>query len=107
MVTMLFMIGTLIMLLGLAGCVLPWLPGPPLCFIALLIQQFATPQPFTSKFLWIWAGVVFVVTVLDYIIPLYGTKKFGGSKYGLWGCVIGLFGGIFLGPWVGCRFWLC
>lgn len=98
MVTLLFIIGTLIMLLGLAGCILPMLPGPPLCFSALLIQQLATPPPFSAQFLWIWAVVVILVSAFDFLIPLYGTKKFGGSKYGLWGCMIGLIAGLFIGP---------
>lgn len=86
------------MLVGILGSILPLLPGPPLCFVALLIQQLRTEPPFTAKFLWIWAGITVVVTALDYIIPLYGTRKFGGSKYGIWGCTIGLLAGFWLGP---------
>ena len=87
------------MLVGIAGCVLPLLPGPPLSFLALLIQQFNSPNPFTTKFLITWAVITVIVTLLDYLIPVYGTKKFGGSKYGVWGCTIGLFVGLFIGPW--------
>jgi len=42
--------------------------------------------------------VVMAVTVLDYVVPAYGTKKFGGTKYGIWGCTIGLIFGFWLGP---------
>jgi hypothetical protein len=96
--TLWLILGVLIMLVGIAGCILPLLPGPPLCYIALLIQQLRSDAPFTSKFLWIWAGVTVAVTVLDYVIPLYGTRKFGGSKYGIWGCTLGLIAGFWLGP---------
>jgi uncharacterized protein YqgC (DUF456 family) len=96
--TVWLILGVLIMLVGIAGCVLPLLPGPPLCYIALLIQQLRSDAPFTSKFLWIWAGITVAVTVLDYVIPLYGTRKFGGSKYGIWGCTLGLIAGFWLGP---------
>src|SRR5688572_11423642 len=96
--TLWLVIGIIIMLVGILGCILPLLPGPPLCYIALLIQQLRSDPPFTSKFLWIWAGITVVVTVLDYVIPLYGTKRFGGSKYGIWGCTIGLIAGFWLGP---------
>jgi len=91
-------LGAILMLTGLAGCILPFLPGPPLCYIALLIQQLQSSPPYTTDFLLIWAAITLVITGLDYVIPLYGTKKFGGTKYGMWGCVIGLIGGLWLGP---------
>jgi uncharacterized protein len=94
----LLVVGSLLMLLGLAGCVLPFLPGPPLCYAALLIQQFQAVPPYTTRFLIIWAVVTVVVTALDYVIPVYGTQKYGGTKYGMWGCVIGLIAGIWMGP---------
>lgn len=91
-------LGVVIMLTGILGCFLPLLPGPPLSYVALLIQQFRSDAPFTSKFLWLWAGITIVVTALDYVIPLFGTKKFGGTKYGIWGCTIGLIAGFWMGP---------
>lgn len=91
-------LGIILMLVGLAGCILPFLPGPPLCYLALLIQQLQSTPPYTTKFLLIWAGITVLITGLDYVIPLYGTKKFGGTRYGLWGCVIGLIAGLWLGP---------
>jgi len=91
-------LGVLLMLVGLAGCILPFLPGPPLCYLALLIQQLQSIPPYTNRFLLVWAGITLLITVLDYVIPLYGTKKFGGTKYGMWGCVAGLIGGFWLGP---------
>ena len=39
-----------------------------------------------------------VIQILDYFIPAWGTKKFGGTKYGVWGSTIGLFVGLFMGP---------
>jgi len=91
-------LGGLFMVVGLAGCFLPVLPGPPLAFIGLWIQQFKSQPPFEARFLWIWAGVTLLVTVLDYWMPVYSTKKFGGSKYGIWGCTIGLIIGLWMGP---------
>lgn len=90
--------GVILMLVGLAGCILPFLPGPPLCFLALLIQQLQSTPPYTTGFLLIWGGIAVVITVLDYVVPLYGTRRFGGTKYGMWGCAIGLLAGIWLGP---------
>jgi uncharacterized protein YqgC (DUF456 family) len=91
-------LGVILMLVGLAGCILPLLPGPPLCFAALLLQQLQTDAPYTTNFLLTWAAITVAVTALDYVIPLFGTKKFGGTKYGMWGCMIGLFAGLWLGP---------
>lgn len=91
-------LGVILMLVGLAGCILPFLPGPPLCYLALLIQQLQSTPPYSSDFLLLWAGIALVVTGLDYVIPLYGTKRFGGTRYGMWGCVVGLIGGLWLGP---------
>lgn len=96
--TLWLILGILLMLGGIAGSVLPFLPGPPLCFVALWIQQLQTNPPYTADFLWTWAGITVAVTVIDYFIPVYGTKKFGGTKAGMWGCIIGLLAGIWAGP---------
>src|SRR6187402_403246 len=98
MATALVILGTIFLLVGIAGCVLPLLPGPPLSFLALLVQQLNSPNPFSTKFLLIWGGITLVVTLLDYLIPVYGTKKFGGSKYGVWGSIAGLLIGLWFGP---------
>lgn len=95
---LLLVLGVILMLVGLVGCILPFLPGPPLCFAALLIQQLQSSPPYTSDFLLTWAGITIVVTALDYVIPIYGTKRFGGTKYGVWGSVVGLIGGLWMGP---------
>lgn len=92
-------LGVLLMVVGLAGSILPFLPGPPLCYLALLIQQLQTDPPYSTRFLLIWAGITIVVVGLDYVIPLYGTRRFGGTKFGMWGCVLGLIAGLWLGPW--------
>lgn len=91
-------LGGVFLLIGLGGSFLPILPGPPIAFIGLWIQQVKAEAPFSPKFLWIWVGIILVITILDYMIPVYGTKKFGGSKYGVWGCTIGLVVGLWMGP---------
>jgi uncharacterized protein YqgC (DUF456 family) len=88
----------MLMLAGIAGCILPFLPGPPLAFGALLLQQLRDTAPFSTEFLIWWAVIAAVVTLLDYVIPVYGTKKFGGTKYGVWGSTIGLIVGLFIPP---------
>ena len=46
-----------------------------------------------------WAGIVVIILILDYLIPVWGTKKFGGTKYGVWGCTLGFILAFWLGPW--------
>jgi uncharacterized protein YqgC (DUF456 family) len=95
----LIVLGAICLLLGLAGCVAPVLPGVPLSYLGLLLLHFTDRVQFSWQFLVIWGVVVAVIQVLDYFIPAWGTKKFGGSKWGVWGSTIGLVVGLFMGPW--------
>ena len=86
------------MIVGIAGCLLPVLPGPPLTYLGLVVLHFTKFGPI-SKNLFIILGVVaVVVTVIDYVVPIWGTRQFGGSKYGMRGATVGLIIGLFLGP---------
>ena len=89
------------MLLGFIGCLLPILPGPPLSFIGVLILHFTKFAHFSPRVLLFLGLLALIVQVLDYIVPVWGTKKFGGSKYGTWGSVIGLIVGIIVLPVLG------
>ena len=64
------MLGIMLIIAGIAGSLLPVLPGPPIAYAGMLIQLFREPDPFTARFLWIWAGIVVVSLVLDYLIPI-------------------------------------
>lgn len=98
---LLAIIGGLMMIVGVFGCILPVIPGPPISYVGLLLLHFTRFADFSSTFLIIWACVTIFVTVLDYVVPIWGTKKFGGSKSGMWGAGIGLVIGIFLLPPIG------
>lgn len=92
--------GAILIILGIAGCVLPVLPGPPISYVGLLLLHFTDKYQFTNEFLLIWALVTIAVTLLDYYIPIWGAKKFGASKPGIWGSVIGMILGLlFFPPW--------
>jgi uncharacterized protein YqgC (DUF456 family) len=93
--------GIVMMILGLLGCVLPVLPGPPLSFTGLLLLHFSKYAEFSLNFLLLFGSVAVIVTVLDYVVPLWGTKKLGGSKAGIWGATVGLAIGIFVFPPLG------
>jgi uncharacterized protein len=91
-------LGLLFIIGGILGGVLPVLPGPPLSYAGLLLLHFTSRYQFTTKFLVIWAIITALVYAVDYVIPVIGTKKFGGSKWGVWGSVIGLVVGLFFFP---------
>lgn len=94
-------LGIIIALTGILGCFLPFLPGPPLNYVSLLLLHFTANHQFSTRFLVIWAIVTVVVVLIDYLIPVLGTKKFGGSKHGVWGSVVGLIAGLFIFPPIG------
>jgi len=98
--TIAIIIGSIFVLLGIAGCVLPILPGPVLSFLGLLLlallKQFS--PPLTPTLIMIMALLALGVTVGDYVIPLWGAKRYGATKWGIWGSVIGMAIGIFFSP---------
>lgn len=91
-------LGILLIIAGIAGSLLPILPGTPLAFAGLMVQLLRDPDPFTAKFLWIWAGLTLLSILLDYLIPIWGTKAYGGTKYGVWGTTIGFMLSFWMGP---------
>lgn len=104
----LLIVAGIMMLIGIIGCIIPGLPGTPLAYIGLWIAQATEHVDFSWQFLLIWGIVTVVVSALDYIVPAWGTKQYGGSKYGVWGSTIGVFVGlcggimgVIIGPLVG------
>ncbi len=92
-------LGIILILVGLLGSLLPLLPGPPVAYVGLLLQLFRDPVPFTTNFILVWGGIVLLSLLLDYIVPIWGTKRFGGTRYGVWGCTIGFLLAFWMGPW--------
>lgn len=91
-------VGAICLLVGLAGCFLPALPGPPLSYVGMILLHLTDKVQFTATQLIVWAILVIIVQVLDYLTPLIGTKYSGGSKWGNRGCIAGTVIGIFLFP---------
>lgn len=86
------------MIIGIIGCLVPVLPGPPLSFIGILILHFTKFAEFRINLLIILGLIAIIVAIFDYVVPIWGTKKFGGTKYGIRGATVGLLVGLFLGP---------
>lgn len=94
----LVVLGLICCVVGMFGSILPALPGPPISWLGLLLLYFTS---FVQMNYWV-LGITFLLTVaisiLDYTIPAKGAKKFGGTKYGVWGTNIGLIIGLFFPP---------
>ena len=93
----LLIIAFLFMLIGIIGCIVPGLPGTPISYLGLWIAQATTLVHFSWQYMLVWGVVVVVISVLDYVVPAWGTKKFGGTSWGVWGSTIGVFVGLFFG----------
>lgn len=90
-------------IIGIIGSIVPGLPGPPVSWVGLLLAYFAggtggDGEPMTTTFLFVWLGIVTLVTVLDYVVPAWFTKMTGGHKAASWGAILGLFAGMFIPP---------
>jgi len=105
----LIIVAALLLVLGIIGSFLPVLPGPLTSWIGLLVLHFTDAIPMDKSFLIITFVFAMFIWILDYIIPVIGTKRFGGTKYGMIGTTIGLIvglvapipGGIIIGPFLG------
>jgi uncharacterized protein YqgC (DUF456 family) len=93
-------VGALLVFLGIAGCVLPILPGPLFSFTGLLLLALVKhfSPPLTPTLIIVMAVITVAVTVGDYLIPLWGAQRYGTSKWGIWGSVAGMAIGLFFSP---------
>ncbi|MFC2161350.1 DUF456 domain-containing protein [Acidobacteriota bacterium] len=78
---------------------IPGLLGPPFSFLALILLSIAKKwEAFSPTLLIVMAVVTVVVTSVDYVFPAIGAKKYGSSRTGLWGAVLGMILGILFFP---------
>lgn len=94
----LLILGLILIIAGIIGCILPAIPGPPLSYIGLLLLHFTSKAEITTFTLILTGVFVIIATILDYVVPIWGTKKAGGSKWGTRGSGIGLIIGLFFSP---------
>lgn len=93
---LLIIIAAAFMIVGLLGSFIPVLPGVPLSWVGLLLLHLSQAVPMNYTFLGITLFISIIIFALQYAIPAYGTRYFGGSKAGMYGATIGLVVGIFL-----------
>ena len=102
-------------IVGVVGAIVPGVPGPPISFVGFLLFVFCpgldASFPATTSVL-VTLLLAIVVTVLDFVAPVWFTKLTGGSKAGVWGATIGMIAGlvvsclgffiaILIGPFIG------
>ncbi len=83
---------------GILGAVLPVLPGTALSFAGMVCAFLHSGGEITSGQLWLWGAISIVLILIDYILPGYFSKVFGGSKAGITGATVGVLVGLFFGP---------
>ena len=91
-------LGALFALVGLAGAIVPALPGPPLSYVTLWMMWLYNREEVSLQVLVVAGVLMVVITVLDYVAPIWLTKKGQGTKAGIRGATVGLIVGIFFGP---------
>jgi len=92
----LIVIAVLLAIVGIIGALVPGIAGPPFSFAGLLLFSFVEGVEFTPQFLIIMGIIGAVVFLLDYVVPVWGTKTLGGSKAGTRGSTIGLILGLLI-----------
>ena len=94
----LWIIGAILTFTGLAGLLLPLVPGAPLLFLGLLLGAWAE----NFRYIGLWAllllgGMAALTYVVEFVASILGVKKYGGSRRAMVGAALGGFVGIFLG----------
>lgn len=95
---LLWVLAIVLVVVGLAGLVLPVLPGPLILFVGLVLAAWAEGFAHTGKFtIALLAVMMAVAFALDFLAAALGVKRFGASKQASMGAVIGAIVGMFLG----------
>ena len=84
-------------LAGIVGCVLPALPGPPIAWVGLLLVQWAI-HPFSTTLLVVTAIISILILLFDFYLPVWTARRFGATRQGIRGSIIGMVIGIFFTP---------
>ena len=88
-------VGILLISIGFVGSIVPGIQGPPIAYLSLIILLLIDkPRVQLSEnnyFVLVSLGIVTIlITIIDFYLPIWGTKKFGGTSSGTTGSTIGL-----------------
>ena len=99
---LLYALAVLLVLIGLMGVVLPALPGLPFVFAGMLLAAWADGF---REIGWVTLVILGLMTAVSFFVDFWatahGAKRWGASKYAVWGAVLGTFAGLFIMPPVG------
>ncbi|ROI09152.1 DUF456 domain-containing protein [Chryseobacterium sp. H3056] len=92
------LVSIILLILGIIGTFLPVLPGLFLSLCGLLIYKFGTDAPISMIYIWIFVVLTALSAVLNYVIPARTNRKYGGTRWGSVGSVVGTLVGMFFIP---------
>ena len=97
--TLYYALAVVLILVGIAGVILPALPGLPLVFAGMLLAAWAGDF---QQIGWVTLVVLGLLTALSFAADIFstaiGAQRVGASRKALWGTVIGTFAGLFFMP---------
>ena len=97
--TLYYVLAVLLVLVGIAGTILPALPGLPLVFAGMLLAAWAGDFQQVGVPMLVVLGLLTVFSLaVDFWATALGAKRVGASRLAIIGAMVGTFGGLFLGP---------
>jgi uncharacterized protein YqgC (DUF456 family) len=91
----------LLMTVGMVGTVIPLLPGTTIIFAAAVIHRVAMGEQHSVG--WWTLGGLLILTIISHVLDItsgsLGAKKFGATRWGALGGLIGTIAGMFFFPW--------
>ena len=96
--TLIQIVCIILLVLGMIGTFLPVLPGLLLSLAGVLIYKFGTEAPLSMIYVWIFVFLTVMSVVLNYVIPARTNRKYGGTRWGSVGSVVGTIAGLLFIP---------
>lgn len=72
-------------------------PGPPLVYVGMLLMQWQF-NSYSAMLMWVLAALIVLLIITTYVLPVKIAQRFGASKYGTWGGIIGMVIGLLFTP---------
>ena len=92
-----FVIALAVMLFGLAGTILPIIPGVPIIFVAIVIHTLLTDfSVISGQAIVVFAVLTVASLLLDWLAGSLGVKRMGGSAAGMIGAFVGMIAGLMI-----------